>query len=250
MRSLIDNRPMLNYNGFGDYDSRWMIVAAVALALFLFSGKGYAQIASSNPLEYAALAEGNELINGQIKKQIDDQQKTALLQNTIAAEFTKIHEWERKYNSYLKTAEGYASTLKACTSLYDDGVRLFLNLCELKKAISRNPQGIIATASLNNLYIETATELITVYTTLKDAVAKGGNENMLTGAERSKTLWALNDKLDAFNKKLSRLCLSIKIYTMSDMWHNVTAGMIDRSNGEIAQQAMGRWRRCAAVVTP
>jgi len=250
MKLLIDNRPMLNYNGFGGYDSRWMIVAAVALALFLFSGKGYAQIASSNPLEYAALAEGNELINGQIKKQIDDQQKTALLQNTIAAEFTKIHEWERKYNSYLKTAEGYASTLKACTSLYDDGVRLFLNLCELKKAISRNPQGIIATASLNNLYIETATELITVYTTLKDAVAKGGNENMLTGAERSKTLWALNDKLDAFNKKLSRLCLSIKIYTMSDMWQNVTAGMIDRSNGEIAQQAMGRWRRCAGVVTP
>lgn len=241
---------MLNYNGFGGYDSRWMIVAAVAFALFLFSGKGYAQIASSNPLEYAALAEGNELINGQIKKQIDDQQKTALLQNTIAAEFTKIHEWERKYNSYLKTAEGYASTLKACTTLYDDGVRLFLNLCELKKAISRNPQGIIATASLNNLYIETATELITVYTTLKDAVAKGGNENMLTGAERSKTLWALNDKLDAFNKKLSRLCLSIKIYTMSDMWQNVTGGMIDRSNGEIAQQAMGRWRRCAAVVTP
>ena len=29
-----------------------------------------AQIASSNPLEWAALAEGNELINGQIEKQI------------------------------------------------------------------------------------------------------------------------------------------------------------------------------------
>ena len=90
-----------------------------------------------------------------------------------AAEFTMIHEWERKYNSYLKTAEGYASTLKACTSLYDDGVRLFINLCNLKKAIAQNPQGIVATASLNNLYIETATELVTVYTTLKDAVAKG-----------------------------------------------------------------------------
>ena len=29
-----------------------------------------AQIAASNPLEWAALAEGNELINGQIDKQI------------------------------------------------------------------------------------------------------------------------------------------------------------------------------------
>ncbi len=75
---------------------------------------------------------------------------------------------------------------------------------------------------MNNLYIETATELVTVYTTLKDAIAKGGNENMLTGAERSKTLWELNDRLAQFNKKLSRLCLSIRYYTMVDVWNNVT----------------------------
>ena len=111
MKSLTANKPTIHFNGFGNYDSRWMIVAAIALALFLFAGKSHAQIASSNPLEYVALAEGNELINAQIKHQITDQQKTAFVQNTIAAEFTKIHEWERKYNSYLKTAEGYASTL-------------------------------------------------------------------------------------------------------------------------------------------
>ena len=209
-----------------------------------------AQIVSSNPLEYVALAEGNELINGQIKKQIEDQQKTALLQNTIAAEFTKIHEWERKYNSYVKSVEGYASTLKACTHLYDDGVRVFINLCQLKKSIAKNPQGIAASISMNNLYIETATELVTVYATLKTAIAKGGNENMLTGAERSKTLWELNDRLDAFNKKLSQLALSIRIYTLSDVWYNATAGMIDRSNGEIAHQAMSRWQRSAIAAMP
>ena len=209
-----------------------------------------AQIVSSNPLEYVALAEGNELINGQIKKQIEDQQKTALLQNTIAAEFTKIHEWERKYNSYVKSVEGYASTLKACTHLYDDGVRVFINLCQLKKSIAENPKGIAASMSMNNLYIETATELVTVYATLKTAIAKGGNENMLTGAERSKTLWELNDRLDAFNKKLSQLALSIRIYTLSDVWYNATAGMIDRSNGEIAHQAMSRWQRSARATIP
>lgn len=229
---------------------RSKVVAAIALALMLLPAIGYAQVASSNPLEYVALAEGNELINGQIKSQIEDQQKTAFLQNTIAAEFSQIYKWEKKYNSYLKTASGYASTLKACTSLYDDGVRIFINLCNLKKAIASNPQGIVATASMKNLYIETATELVTVYTTLKDAIAKGGNENMLTGAERSKTLWELNDRLAQFNKKLSRLCLSIRYYTMADVWNNVTAGMLDRSNAEIASQALGRWRRCARVVTP
>ena len=237
MRLPIDNHTILT-------------IATVALVWFADCPNSQAQLASNNPMEYVALAEGNELINGQIKHQIEDQQKTALLQNTIAAEFTQIHKWEKKYNSYLKTASGYASTLKACTSLYDDGVRVFLNLCNLRKAIANNPQGIVATMSMNNLYIETAAELVTVYTTLKDAIAKGGIENMLTGAERSKTLWELNDRMAQFSKKLSRLCLSIRYYTMTDVWNNATAGMLDRDNATIASQAFGRWRRCASLVTP
>lgn len=234
-----------------NFDRRWLAVALLAFAiLWIGFGRSNAQIVSSNPLEYVALAEGNELINGQIKSQIEDQQKTALLQNTIAAEFTQIHKWEKKYNSYLKTVDGYASTLKACTSLYDDGVRIFINLCNLRKSIADNPQGVVATMSMNNLYIETATELVTVYTTLRDAIAKGGSENMLTGAERSKTLWALNDRLDAFNKKLNQLYLSIRYYNMMDVWENATAGMLDRSNGEIAEAALGRWKRTSRIVRP
>ena len=71
-----------------------------------------------------ALAEGNEVINDQIEKQINGQTKTAMLQNSIAAEFNRIHKWEKQYNSYLKTVSGYASSLKACTHLYNDGVRI------------------------------------------------------------------------------------------------------------------------------
>ena len=249
MKLPIDNKMY----GFGEQrnDNRWLMVALLAFTLlWLGHSRAGAQIASSNPLEYVALVEGNELINAQIKSQIEDEQKTALMQNTIAAEFTMIHSWEKKYNKYLKTAEGYASTLKACTSLYDDGVRVFINLCNLKKAITNNPQGIVATMSMNNLYIETATELVSVYTTLKDAIAKGGEENMLTGAERSKTLWALNDRLDAFNKRLNQLYLSIRYYNMMDVWDNATAGMLDRTNGEIAQAALGRWKRVSRIVTP
>lgn len=207
----------------------------------------HAQIAASNPLEWMALAEGNELINGQIEKQIKGLTQTALLQNTIAAEFNRIHQWEKQYNSYLKTASGYASSLKACTHLYNDGVRIFLTLCKLGKAVRDNPQGIVASLDMNNLYIETATELVSVFTLLNDAVAKGGTENMLTGTERSKTLWALNDKLSAFSRKLHLLYLSVRYYTLSDVWNNVTAGMIDRSNGETARLALSRWRRAAAI---
>lgn len=206
-----------------------------------------AQIVTTNPLEYAALAEGNELILGKVKDQIDGQKKTALLQNTIAAEFEQMRQWEKKYNSYLKTASGFASSIKACTHLYNDGVRIFITLGKLKNAVSDNPQGIVASMNMNNLYIETATELVTVFSLLRDAVAKGGKDNMLTGAERSQILWALNDQFSAFQKKLNLLYLSIRTYTMTDVWNNATAGMLDRNNGEIAQIAMQRWRRAATI---
>ncbi|MFS3006853.1 hypothetical protein AAH021_06185 [Bacteroides thetaiotaomicron] len=224
-----------------------IVAVLVAVLAGLLPQAAKAQIAASNPLEWMALAEGNEVINGQIEKQIKGQTQTALLQNSIAAEFNRIHKWEKQYNSYLKTASGYASSLKACTHLYNDGVRIFITLGKLGKAIRNNPQGIIAGMSMNNLYIETATELVSVFTLLNEAVAKGGNENMLTGAERSKTLWALNDKLSAFSRKLHQLYLSIRYYTLTDVWNNVTAGMLDRNNGEAARMAMSRWRRAAAL---
>lgn len=207
-------------------------------------------IVVANPLEWAALAEGNEAINGQIKKETEGQLQTAALQNTIAAEFTKIHEWEKQYSNYLQKVDGYASSLKASTHLYTEGVRIFISLSELKNAIGSNPQGIAATMSMNNLYIETATEMVSVYTLLKNAIAEGGVKNMLTGAERSQTLWALNDKLADFNKKLRKLCLSIRYYTFNDVWANATAGMIDRDNATIARQAKARWKRVAKSIHP
>ena len=227
--------------------SRTVKILAIVFAL-CFSISVQAQYVQTNPLEWLALAEGNEAINGQIQDQIEGQTKTAVLQNTIAAEFNRIHEWERKYSDYLQTVEGYASSLKAATTLYEDGVRIFITLGKLRKAVTSNPQGIVATMSMNNLYIETATELVSVYTLLRNAVATGGLQNMLTGAERSETLWALSDRLNAFSKKLHLLHLSMRYYTMTDVWNNVTAGMIDRSNGEVAHAALDRWRRAARTI--
>lgn len=219
-----------------------------AILIVLVSMQARAQLVVSNPLEWLALAEGNEAINGQIQKQTDAQTRTAALQNTIAAEFAKIHEWEKKYSGYLQTASGFASSLKASATLYEDGVRIFITLGKLKNAIGSNPQGIVATMSMNNLYLETATELISVYTLLREAIATGGRTNMLTGAERSQTLWALSDKLSEFSKKLNRLYLSIRYYTLTDVWNSVTAGMLDRDIGDIAGDAFDRWKRAARAI--
>ena len=227
---------------------RLPIVNILLLLCFIVPETVSAQFVQTNPLEWVALAEGNEAINGEIEKQTKGQTKTAVLQNTIAAEFNKIHEWERKYSSYLQTASGYASSLKAASTLYEDGVRVIIVLGKLRKATADNPQGIVASMTMNNLYIETATELVTVYTLLKNAVATGGAQNMLTGAERSETLWQLSDRLASFSKKLHRLYLSIRYYTITDVWRNATSGMIDRTPADIAGQAYDRWRRCGRLI--
>ena len=224
---------------------RSVLALMLPVLMMMGSGEAHAQIVVANPLEWAVLVEGNELIDGQIKNEIEGQTQTAVLQGTISAEFTQIKKWEQKYNAYLKTVDGYASSLKAASHLYNDGVRLFINLCDIRKAVAANPQGIAATLSMNNLYAETATELVTVYTTLRDAIAAGGEGNMLTGAERSRTLWMIEDSLKAFNRKLSLLSLSLRYYTVSDVWYNATEGIVERTNGEIARQAQSRWTRAS-----
>ena len=216
---------------------------------FVTATAARAQIVSSNPLEYAALIEGNELINAQIESQTKNQLKTAGLQSTMAAEFTQIKKWEDKYSRYLQTAEGFASTLKAGTTLYHDGVHIFLTLGHIQKAVSDNPQGLVSTAAMNNLYIETATELVGVFTLLKDVVAKGGTQNMLTGAERAQTMWELEDKLDRFNKKLRQLYISMRYYTMADVWNRYTTSTWYNDNAHVIRAAYSRWRRAATVAS-
>ena len=152
------------------------------------------------------------------------------------------------YDTCLGLMLNFASSLKAATHIYDSGMRILLTLSKLRKAASNNPQGIVATLSMNNLYMETLLEFVSVGNLLKNAIAKGGKTNMLTGAERSKSLWELEDRLSSLSARLYQLYLSIRHYTMADVWYRVTAGMVDRRKGELAEQSLSHWKRCAKEV--
>ena len=54
---------------------RIILVMGIALGTAM---NGKAQITASNPLEWMALAEGNELLEKQIDSQINGQKKTAI----------------------------------------------------------------------------------------------------------------------------------------------------------------------------
>jgi hypothetical protein len=196
-----------------------------------------------NGTQVVAIGGGGELINNSVSKQTTAMTKTALLESAIGAEYASIKSWESKYNSYLKTASGYAEGLKAATTLYAEGVITLRHLYEIINAVGNNPQGVVATMSMNNLYAETASELIKVYNILRNTLAVGGKANMLTGAERTEILWQVNDNMQDFNRKLRKLALSISYYTLTDVWNKATAGMIERDHGEIAREAYKRWVR-------
>ena len=201
---------------------QWLVVSLMALILWVVScQRGYSQIVTANPGEYTILATGNALINNTVKSETKAERETAVMQNAMAGEFTKMAEWERQYNSYLKMANGYASAIKAATHIYDDGVRILLTLNKLRQAATNNPQGIVATLDMNNLYMETVTEMVSVFTL---------------------------DKLSSFSHKLHSLYISIRHYRMADVWNRVTAGMIERNKGDIARQSLSHWRRYAREV--
>ena len=182
----------------------------------------YAGIVETNPLCIAAIAEGYAVINKGMK-------------------------WEQKYNSYLKTAQGYGTSLKASMGIYSEGVRTLQYLWQIRKAIGQNPEGAFATFSMNNLYLETAAEFLKVYNLLNNTVAKGGTTNMLNGAERTQVLWSINDELAYLNKKLRSLIISISYYNLKDVWINATAGIAHRGSREVAAYALDRWKRAAKV---
>ena len=200
-------------------------------------------VSETNGTQIAAIRGLGGKISKEISKQTTSQTKTDLWAGAIGTEFLAIKGWEGKYNSYLKTAQGYAEGLKGAVTLYAEGVTTLRHLYEITKAIKNNPQGVMATVSMNNLYAETAAELIKVYNVLKYTIAVGGKTNMLTGAERTELLWEINDSMQDFNRKLRQLALSIAYYNMTDIWNRATTGLIERNHGEIARQAYGRWVR-------
>lgn len=220
--------------------------------LFLISffvGLSYsaaAQLIENNGTQVVEIGKGGGLINEQISKQTSAMTKTSITIGAIATKFLFIKDWEGKYNSYLKTTNGFASALKNGATLYAEGVTTLRHLYEIKQAIEKNPSGLLATMSLNNLYAETASELIKTYHILKHTLAKGGTGNMLTGAERAEILWMLNDNLHRLNDKLKCLALSVSYFNTVDVWNQQTAGLVYRDHGDIAKEAHKRWRRAAA----
>lgn len=213
----------------------------VGLLAICFSAKSYGQGASSsNPLEYAAIQKGEADIHSHITTQTRDMGELAAVQGTMVGEATLMKKWEKQYNSYLTTTKGYAEKIAAACTLFQEGVQTLTYLWEIDQARKVNPQGVFASMSMNNLYMETAAEFTKTYRLLNKVVKKGGQENMLNGSERTLLLWKLSAELEQLNKKLRSLALSITVFNFEDVWNRAIAGKIEKTNGMLAEDARKR----------
>lgn len=227
-----------------DYSMKlWLLTAAVLLAVIPAKG----QVNQNNPSQHVAIAEGNIKIDNTINDEIDSEKKTLAFQGAMSKEWNDIKTWQKKYNEYLTKTRGYAEAIQAATTLYAEGVKSLRNLYDLTKAARANPQGIAASLAMNNLYVEVTSEMVKTYRILNKSIKEGGNGNMLTGAERTELLWWIEDCMEQLNRKLRQLAVSIAFYNMTDVWHQATAGLVDRSHGEIAEDALDRWKRAQRV---
>ena len=66
---------------------------------------------------------GESRINEIIGKQNEILDTLSVLHGGMVTAETKMKKWEEKYNSYLKTAQGYADAIKAGCTLYMEGMQ-------------------------------------------------------------------------------------------------------------------------------
>ena len=212
----------------------------LCLAIVLSTAVCRAQISgtTSNPGQYLAIKKGEDNILSKITAQTNYRNKEAGIQAELSGTTAKIRNWEQQYNAYLKEASGYAKRTVACCQLYLEGVQTLNALWEVSAAKKINPQGVFATMSMNNLYMETAIQFIKTFRSLKKVCAKGTDKNMLNGAERTQLIWNLERELEQLNSKLRRLAVSISVFSFEDVWNRAIAGKIDKSNGMLALEAI------------
>ncbi len=220
---------------------------AAILTMTPLTAAAQGSVSQTNPSTTYIIQKENAKIDTEISKQAGEQGGTAILEGSMSGEFWKMKQWQDKYNSYLKTVQGFASSMQAGSSIYAQGVEILQRMYDLQRAVRQNPQGVGATLALNKLYLDVAVEFIDVYTTLKESVAKGTEKNMLSGSARTEMLWDISDQLSDLNKKLRQLTISIAFHNLTDVWNTYTAGIIRCNKEEIASDAYERWARAAEV---
>ena len=224
------------------------IVAVMMVMMVMGSLRCKAQsLTQVNAAEIAQIEGNGALVNKTIGQQAEKEISNVPKITLQAGEMNSIASWQKKFSKYLMDAKSYAQQAQAAYGVYSQIIRVLINMVKLKKAIEYNPEGIVASGLLTETYIHVADEVVLSLYMLKEVFSKGGDNNMLTGKDRAEVWWDLNDTLERLNTNLYRMSYNIAYYNLVDIWKNMTQGMLQKTNGMIARDALERWRRIPKV---
>lgn len=188
------------------------------------------------------------LLNQSYSKEVASESAIALSERAIAVEFDRISEWKAKYNSYLKTAEGLGSALNAAYHIFYEASRLLRSIMDIKDSAEDNTEGVLASFSMRDIYIDTFGELLSMYSALQTAVSAGGKESMLTGEERLSVMWDLEKHIEKLADKLHTLSICMRQCTFLSNWNHTVISTIPVDKGTIAKIVMDDWTRSVNAV--
>ena len=217
----------------------------IAICLFLLTAAGIKgqSIGASYPDQYPIIAVHGGEVNSQASKNTGKMGEVIVELHLVAQMATMMEKWNQEYNAYLKDSTGLASSIRLGTTLYEEGAILMQNIFLLEKAIRKHPEGLAASIPMNNLYMETGALAIRCFSTLKKVITKGGEDNMLNGAERTELLWKLAGEMHELNIKVKKTAISIAYYELTDVWHKATQGMYSKDHSQLARESLDRWKR-------
>ncbi|MDD6553460.1 MAG: hypothetical protein PUF37_07750 [Prevotellaceae bacterium] len=218
--------------------------ALAAAAVMLSPAVAWAGFTTSNTAEHIMIAgplgQGQGIVN-KISDETNTAENTALIQAGMYPAQAQMASWEKKRVAYLESSNFGEAISNACT-LYIDGVRTLQALWMLQESCKINPQGLGSMTTVK-LFLQTGFQLYYIYRVLNTIIPGKGSKNRLSGAERMKLLWSLNDQLNSLNTKLHNLSYSILVSSYIDVWNDAITGMKVKTHGQLAMEAMERGMR-------
>lgn len=220
------------------YKKAWLLAMAILLSPMAHAYS----VGGVFPVQESIITAGEYTIQKQIGEQVAQLMAINTEQVPMSLEFKEMDNWNRKYYNYLSTPNYIINSVQAGTTIYTKAFECFRNLVDLGKAIKENPQGVVSTAALNNLYVETAVKFVKVFRTLNNVLKKGGKQSMLNGADRCRLLWQISGELDELKTSINRLAISVRYYSILDVWWNATMqyGIYDHKN--VAEYCFDKWK--------
>lgn len=201
-----------------------------------------AQLYEENPADIAVIKTGSDSLTAVYSEEINEQAKISGFQATMNVCLTQIKKYNREYSNYLSTVTPFIKNVNLVRNLYGQGADLIRNTMVLTKVISKRPEGIATSVSLSNIYVELAVEVYKTYSTFKDIISKGGEDNKLNAKERIEMLWLLSDNIRQLNNKIKNITYLIAVTDWQDVWEYYTEGLVPRDARQIARSALRRWR--------